>query len=174
MEEEKKEVLEPNKADDQTSKNEEAGSDEDLAKKIASLEAQKEHFRKKYQKAKEILSNVSFDDEEEEKEETKKPSLPENDRLDILDFSIQHKDLDRDDVLKINKYAKSLGISMEQALQDDFILAGIEKKKEKRASEEASFESNRSPRSKSNKSIKYKPNMGREEFKKLLKDNGYL
>jgi outer membrane protein assembly factor BamA len=171
MEEEKKvEDTTLGVSEDKTSQN------EDLAKKIASLEAQKEHFRKKYQQAKEVLSNVSFDDEEEEKKEVKevKSNVSENERLDILDFSIQHKELTRDDVLKINKYAKSLGITMEQALQDDFIKAGVEDSKKRQASSEAQFDSNRSPRSKSSKKLQYKPNMTRDEFKNLLKENGLL
>lgn len=171
MEEEKKEVLEPNKADDKTSNNEEAT--EDVAKKLASLEAQKEHFRDKYNKLKEVLENVSFD-EEEKKEETPKPNISENDRLDILDFSIQHRELEREDVLKISKYAKSLGISMEQALKDDFIQAGIEKKSKEKASQDASINSTRSPRSNTGKEVKYKAGMSRDEFKNLLKQNGLL
>lgn len=173
MEEEKKELQTPSSVEDKTSENEDAT--EDVAKKIASLEAQKEHFRNKYLKAKEVLSNVTFDDEEEDtKEVTKKENLPENDRLDILDFSIQHKDLDREDVLKINKYAKSLGITMEQALEDEFIKAGIESKSKKKASEDASINSNRSPRGNSNKKVEYKSGMSRDDFKNLLKNNGLL
>ncbi len=164
MEDEKKDLQDPKLADDQTSKNETEAesSNEDMAKELASFKAQKEHFRTKYQKAQELLDTL------DEKEPTKevKSNVPDNDRLDIIDFSVIHRDLDRDDVLKINKYAKSLGITMEQALEDDFVKAGLEKKTKDRASEEAKFDSNRSPRSKSGKKIEYYNGMPDAEFKK--------
>ena len=163
MEEEKKESLEPNIEEDKTLKNGETIKEpqEDIAKKIASLEAQKEHWRNKYDKVAESIK----DDEPEEK----KPNLP-NDRLDVLDFSDLHRDINREEVIKIQKYASALGVSMEDAYKDDFIQAGIEKRKKTEASENAGVNSNRSPRSKA-KSIQYKQGMSKDEFKKLLKDN---
>lgn len=168
MEDKTKETQDANIEEDKTSKNEEldeASIDsiddiEKLRKDLKTMAIQKEKYRSQLN---------SLKKEEDTKEEKKEviSNVSENERLDILDFSIQHKDLERDAIVKINKYAKSLGISMEQALEDDFIKAGIEANRQKRASEEASFDSNRSPRSSGGKKLVYKQNMTDEEFKKL-------
>ena len=85
----------------------------------------------------------------------------------ILDFSYDHKEITREEAKKIQKYASALGLSMEEAYKDEFIMAGIEKRIKAEASEEANVNSNRSPRHKT-KSTQYKQGMSREDFKKLV------
>jgi hypothetical protein len=166
MEEEKKDLQDPKLADDQTSENESENTEssvEDTAKELASFKAQKEHFRTKSQKLQEALDAAN----EKEVPKQEAPKLSDTDRFDILDFSIAHKEVNHEEVIKIQKYASALGLSMEDAYKDDFIMAGIEKRIKAEASEGADVNSNRSPRNKA-KSVQYKSGMSRDEFKKLV------
>ena len=168
MEDEKKETQDANIEEDKTSKNEEE------IDSIEDIEQLKKDFKTSViQKTKLRTKNIELQkalDEIEPKKETKeekKPSLPDNDRLDILDFSYDHKEITREEAKKIQKYASALGLSMEEAYKDEFIMAGIEKRIKAEASEGADVNSNRSPRIKA-KSVQYKPGMSRDEFKKLV------
>ena len=125
-----------NTGDDKTSTN-------DLSDKEKSLAAQKEHFKTKFEKTAE--ENAQLKQRLQEIEATKKPDEKantvdgSNDRLSLIEFSINNKDLDAADVREIADLAKAKNVSLDEARKSPLIEAYLEKKKEANKENDRTF-----------------------------------
>jgi len=100
---------------------EETPSEDDKDKVIATLKAQKEHWKNKATKA-----------SDKPKEETKVTQKVENGLSQNDIIAIVRNDIHEDDVPDIQDYAKLKGVSVSSAIKSDFIQTFLREKNEKR------------------------------------------
>lgn len=120
-----------------------------LKKQVATLQAQKEHFRKKAEKAGEI-----------------KPNTPSDNGFTREEAVLIAQGMDLDDLDKLKAIQKGLGLgSFKEALESDLFTAYSDKKKADKKRQQASLgASGGTGRS---GTIEAKPNMSEEDHRKL-------
>lgn len=93
----------------------------------------------------------------------------QEDRLDVLEFSISHKDLDREDIETIYDLSKSKGIKLEDAFNLPIVQNNLKYKSEEQKKKDANVTSSRSPRYVAN-NVEFKKDMTAEEHKKAWEE----
>lgn len=118
------EVSEETPEEGQTS--EEKTQKELKSKDIKSALAQKEHWRKKYQELEKKL-------EELKKGETKEtPKAPENERLEKIEFLMNHREINSKEFLDdLAAYARGRSISLEEAYKSETMQSALKALQEK-------------------------------------------
>lgn len=160
------EIIETQDADtevDKTTENESeidtSGEDIDLKKKVEEMEKTIKTLTIQKKKAQEkAKTNV----------ETKQPQTDDiselKERLDLRDFRDSHPDLDTEDIQEIHSIAKANGKTLEEALSLNIVKGYLSNKQEQKRIENASIETNRSPKGENNKPLFYE-GQSEDEFK---------
>lgn len=107
---------------------EESEGSQDEEKTLVSLQKQKEHWRKK---AKELEARLSDNKEEPKKEEHKKVQKISTDLIsheDYTDIKLEYPYLDKDDIYKAARWAKSEGQDIHSVIKDDWFKSYADKK----------------------------------------------
>lgn len=140
-----------------------------LSKKdYETLIGQKEYYQTQYKKIKQPVEK-----------QTKKENISD-DRTVVLEIRQDYPQLTKEEAIEIADKAKKVatleGKQISEALNDDYVKSSIQAKLQKKASEEASISSNRSPKGLKPGTVNFKPNMKPDErkvaYQKWLAEQG--
>lgn len=176
-EDKEKDTPQPQEGEDKTKENE-VNADKD----VKSLEAQKEHFRTKYEKSeqeKEELKKrleeldaskekVTSENKESNPSDSNKDFESYKEKVDKIEFAQQHPNIEPADINEIFTLAKVNSKSPDEALELPMVKAYLKVKEEEKALERAS--ANNSSRSSKGESGKAWNDMSEEEKKAHVKE----
>jgi len=132
----------PEEAVDNTTGNEEG-------KDVKSLQAQKEHFRTKFEDSQKELEELKAKAAKVEVPEAQPtPELPKTDdaRLEKIEFTIAHPELGAEAIQEVFDLAKTKGIAPDKALESPVLAPYLEQVKQERKVANASPTTGRSPK----------------------------